>query len=58
MNGDDLKERRSGALVALDRYLGDHFKVGVGYKFADSSEDLAVLDYDHRGMFFNLVGTL
>jgi hypothetical protein len=54
----DLKERRSGALVALYRYLGDHFKVGVGYNFTDFSDDLTDLSYDHQGVFFNLVGTL
>jgi hypothetical protein len=54
----DLKERRSGALLALYRYLGDHFKVGVGYNFTDFSDDLTDLSYDHSGVFFNLVGTL
>ena len=54
----DLDERRSGALVALYRYLGDHFKVGVGYNFTDFSDDLTDLSYDHHGVFFNLVGTL
>jgi opacity protein-like surface antigen len=53
-----LDERRSGALVALYRYLGDHFKVGVGYNFTDFSDDLTDLSYDHHGWFFNLVGML
>jgi len=54
----DLKERRAGALLAVYRYLGDHFKVGVGYNFTDFSDDLTDLSYDHHGWFFNLVGTL
>jgi flagellar motor protein MotB len=54
----DLDERRSGALVAIYRYLGDHFKVGVGYNFTDFSEDLRDLSYDHHGLFFNLLGAL
>jgi hypothetical protein len=54
----DLQERRGGALLALYRYLGDHFKVGVGYNFTDFSDDLTDLSYDHHGWFFNLVGTL
>ena len=29
----DLDDRRSGALVTLYRYLGDHLKVGLGYNF-------------------------
>ncbi len=54
----NLMERRGGALVALYRYLGDHFKVGVGYNFTDFSDDLTDLSYDHHGVFFNLIGTL
>jgi len=54
----DLKERRSGALVGLYRYIGDHFKVGVGYNFTDFSDDLTDLSFDHQGVFFNLLGTL
>jgi flagellar motor protein MotB len=54
----DLSERRSGALLAIYRYLGDHFKVGVGYNFTDFSEDLRDLGFNHHGWFFNLVGTL
>jgi lipopolysaccharide assembly outer membrane protein LptD (OstA) len=54
----DLDERRSGALVTLYRYLGKHFKVGVGYNFTDFSDDLTDLSYDDHGWFFNLVGTL
>jgi flagellar motor protein MotB len=54
----DLKERRSGAMLTLYRYLGDHLKVGVGYNFTDFSDDLTDLNYDHHGWFLNLVGTL
>ena len=54
----DLDERRSGALVTIYRYLGKHFKLGIGYNFTDFSDDLTDLDYDHQGVFFNLIGTL
>jgi len=54
----DLDQRRSGALVALYRYLGEHFKIGVGYNFTDFSEDMTDLSYDDHGWFFNLVGML
>jgi hypothetical protein len=47
-----------GGLVGVYRYLGDHFKVGVGYNFTDFSDDLTDLGYDHQGLFFNIVGTL
>jgi hypothetical protein len=54
----DLSERRAGALLAVYRYLGDHFKVGVGYNFTDFSDDLTDLTYDDHGWFFNVVGML
>jgi hypothetical protein len=34
----NLDDRRAGALVGVYRYVGDHFKVGVGYNFTDFSE--------------------
>jgi flagellar motor protein MotB len=54
----DVSERRSGALVAVYRYFGDHVKIGAGYNFTDFSEDLTDLSYDHQGAFVNLIGTL
>jgi flagellar motor protein MotB len=54
----DLEDRRSGAVFSIYRYLGDHFKVGVGYNFTDFSDDLTDMSYDHRGVFLNIVGTM
>jgi len=54
----DIDQTRSGALVAVYRYLGDHFKVGAGYNFTDFSDDLTDLSYDHQGFFINLIGTM
>jgi hypothetical protein len=54
----DIDQSRSGALVAVYRYLGDHFKVGAGYNFTDFSDDLTDLSYDHQGFFLNLIGTM
>ena len=54
----DLNERRSGALMAVSRYFGDHLKVGFGYNFTDFSEDLTDLSFDHQGLFLNLTGTM
>jgi hypothetical protein len=54
----DLGEQRTGFLVAVSRYLGDHLKLGLGYSFADFSDDLTDLDYDHQGVFLNLTGVL
>jgi hypothetical protein len=54
----DLSERRTGALVAIYRYLGKHFKIGSGDNFNDFSDDLTDRSYDHHGPFLNLIGTL
>ncbi|HUG03682.1 MAG TPA: OmpA family protein [Steroidobacteraceae bacterium] len=54
----DVSERRSGALVAVYRYFGDHVKIGAGYNFTDFSDDLTDLSYDHQGAFINLIGTM
>jgi hypothetical protein len=51
-----LGETRSGALLAVSRYVGDHLKMGLGYNFTGFSDDLTDLDYDHRGVFLNLTG--
>ena len=58
LNMSDLGERRSGALVAVSRYLGDHLKIGIGYNFTDFSEDLTDLSFDHHGVFLNLTGSM
>jgi hypothetical protein len=47
---------RQGFLIGVDRDLGNHFRVGVGYNFTDFSDDLTDFDYDHKGWFLNLVG--
>jgi hypothetical protein len=54
----DLNEQRSGALVALYRYVGKHFKVGAGYNFTDFSEDLTDLSFRHEGVFINMIGSM
>lgn len=47
---------RSGFLVGVDRDLGRNFRIGVGYNFTDFSDDLTNFDYDHKGLFLNVVG--
>jgi flagellar motor protein MotB len=54
----DLDQRRSGALVVISRYIGDHVKLGLGYNFTDFSDDLTNLDYDQQGVFLNLTGAM
>lgn len=48
---------RSGLLLGLDRDIGQHFRIGVGYNFTDFSDDLTDFDYRHRGWFLSIVGT-
>ncbi len=52
----DAGDRLSGVLLGLYRHLGNHAKLGVGYNFSTFSDDLTDLDYDHQGLFINLVG--
>ena len=54
----DAQDQRSGVLVALYRHLGKHIKLGAGYNFTDFSDDLTDLDYDHQGLFINLIGKI
>jgi hypothetical protein len=54
----DLNEQRSGALVAMYRYVGDNVKLGLGYNFTDFSEDLTDLSFKHEGAFLNIVGAM
>lgn len=54
----DLNEQRSGALLAVYRYVGKHVKVGLGYNFTDFSEDLTDLSFKHQGAFINMIGTM
>jgi hypothetical protein len=54
----DISEHSAGTLLTISRYLGEHFKVGVGYNFTDFSDDLTDLNYDAKGFFLNLTGAL
>ena len=54
----DIGERRAGVLTTVSRYMGDHFKIGLGYNFTDFSDDLTDLNYNHQGVFLNLAGSM
>ncbi|GAD50916.1 hypothetical protein NT2_13_00020 [Caenibius tardaugens NBRC 16725] len=49
---------RQGALVGIDYDLTDNMRVGVGFNFTDFSDDLTNFDYNHKGLFLNVVGRL
>ncbi len=52
----DAGDRKYGALAALYRHINDNLKIGGGYNFADFSDDLTDLDYNHRGWMLNITG--
>lgn len=47
---------RRGWLVGIDRRVGSNFRIGVGYNFTSFSDDLTLLDLEHKGWFLNLNG--
>ena len=53
----DVDQNRRGTLTSIYRYFGKNLKLGVGYNFTDFSDDLTNLRCNHRGLFFNFVGT-
>jgi hypothetical protein len=54
----DAGDRLGGALVGIYRHIGNHIKVGAGYNFSKFSDDLTDLDYDHQGLFINVIGKM
>ena len=51
-----LDGRSAGWLLAIDRELGQHMRLGLGWSSASFSDDLTDLDRDHEGWFVNLLG--
>ncbi len=58
LNLPDINQRRLGALAAIYRHISKNLKAGVGYNFTDFSDDLTDLNYNHKGVFLNLIGTM
>ena len=54
---DQNDSDRHGWLVGVDRHVNENFRLGLGYNFTSFSDNLADLDYDHKGWFLNLTGT-
>ncbi|MEL7311652.1 MAG: OmpA family protein [Pseudomonadota bacterium] len=52
----EAESARRGWLVGVDRHVGDHMKIGIGYNFTDFSDDLTQLDYEFEGFFLNVLG--
>ncbi|CAK1992600.1 hypothetical protein [Vibrio crassostreae] len=52
-------ELEHGALVSVNKHIGDNFKMGIGYNFSAFDSDLTNDDdYDASGVFINLVGKI
>ncbi len=54
--GADHGGDRHGALVGIDYDINDNLRVGGGYNFTRFSDKLTDFDYNHRGVFLNVVG--
>ena len=48
--------RDTGGLVGVYRHLGSNAKVGLGYEYGNVSDNLADIDYEHKGVFLNVIG--
>jgi flagellar motor protein MotB len=53
----NINQSRRGVLGAIYHRISKNLKAGVGYNFTDFSDELTDLKYNHRGVFFNLIGT-
>lgn len=56
MNSKESKDTKHGAMVSVDRHIGDNMKVGVGYNFTDFNDDLSDTTGKARGWFVNILG--
>ncbi len=54
----DAQDMLGGVLLGIYRHLGNYVKLGVGYNFSKFSDDLTDLDYDHQGVFINIIGKI
>ena len=56
MNSEASEDTQHGAMVSLDRQIGNNLKVGIGYNFTEFNDDLSDTSGDADGWFVNLVG--
>lgn len=50
---DDVSQ---GAILSVQKYLNENFRLGIGYNFSKFDDDLRKDDYDSQGWFINIVG--
>jgi hypothetical protein len=58
LTATEIRNVRSGFLVAIYRHINKNVKFGMGYNFTDFSDNLTDLSYRSRGFFVNIVSTL
>ncbi|TCJ86750.1 MtrB/PioB family outer membrane beta-barrel protein, partial [Cocleimonas flava] len=56
LNSDESQDTQHGAMIAVDRHIGENMKIGLGYNFTNFNDDLSNTDGDAEGWFINLVG--
>lgn len=56
LTSDLSQDQKLGAVLALYRHIGENFKLGAGYNFADYNDDLTNLDFNSHGWFINAIG--
>ena len=52
------EDSKQGALIEVNRKIGEFVQMGVGYNFTDFSDDLTHLDYTSQGPFIRLTAML
>jgi outer membrane protein OmpA-like peptidoglycan-associated protein len=58
LDAKDAGDSQAGALLAVYKHLGKHFKLGAGYNFTDFSDELTNVSYRSHGWFINLIGKI
>lgn len=56
LQSDASKDTQHGAVVSVDRHVGENLKIGVGYNFTTFTDDLRDTESDATGWFANFVG--
>lgn len=56
LNSDESQDTQHGAMVSVDRHIGNNLKLGIGYNFTEFDDDLANDEGNAEGWFVNIVG--
>jgi len=56
MNSKEAKDTQHGAMLSVDRHIGENMKVGVGYNFTNFNDDLSDTTGTAKGWFVNILG--